>query len=75
VIWKIDAATPGVVRNFDEARTMVERDFRILEADRLLTELLVRLRKEAEVKIYEDRVTTDLGRRRSCGGIKGRQRV
>jgi len=62
VIWRIEDATPGVVRNFEEARSMVERDFRIVEADRLVSEMLARLRKEAKVKIFEERVTADLGR-------------
>ena len=62
VIWRIDDAKPGVVRNFEEAREMVERDYRILEADRMVTELLEKLRKEAGVKIYEERMTADLGK-------------
>jgi len=62
VIWRIEDATPGVVRNFEEARSMVERDFRITEADRLVSEMLAKLRKEAKVRIFEERVTADLGR-------------
>jgi hypothetical protein len=41
---------------------MVERDYRIAEADRMLRAKLDALRTAAHVKIYEDRVTASLGR-------------
>jgi parvulin-like peptidyl-prolyl isomerase len=62
VIWRIDTATAGVKRTFEQARDMVERDYRILEADRILKEKLAALRQAAHVKIFEDRVTLDLGK-------------
>jgi len=61
VLWRIDAKTPGLKRNFEQAREMLERDYRINEAERLLGEKLAKLRKEAKVKLYPERVTADLG--------------
>ena len=61
VIWRIDAKTPGMKRTFDQARDMVERDYKVLEAERILEEKLVGLRKEAHVKMYPERITADLG--------------
>ena len=61
VLWRIDSKTPGLKRSFEEARPMVERDFRVLEADRLLDERLAKLRKEAHVKLYPEHVTEKLG--------------
>jgi hypothetical protein len=62
VIWRVDSSTPAVKRTFEQARSMVERDYRILEADRILTAKLIALRQAAHVKIFEDRVTLDLGK-------------
>jgi hypothetical protein len=62
VIWRVDAATPPVKRDFTQARSMVERDFRTIESDRLLRARLDQLRKEAKVKLYPERITPDLGR-------------
>jgi parvulin-like peptidyl-prolyl isomerase len=61
VLWRIDAKTPGLKRSFEEARSMVERDYRVLEADRLLDVRLAKLKKEAHVKLYPERVTEKLG--------------
>ncbi len=62
VIFRIEAATPGVKRNFADARWMVERDFRIVEADRLLTEYLKAEKARRHVRYFEDRITPQLGR-------------
>ena len=61
VLWRIEAKTPGLKRSFEQAREMVERDYRILEAERLLGEKLTKLRKQAKVELYPERVTADLG--------------
>jgi peptidyl-prolyl cis-trans isomerase C len=61
VLWRIDAKTPGLKRSFEEARSMVERDYRVLEADRLLDVRLAKLKKEAHVKLYPERITEKLG--------------
>jgi hypothetical protein len=61
VVWLIEGKTPGVIRTLDQAREWVERDYRIVEGDRILRELLAGLRTEAHAKIFEDRVTEDLG--------------
>jgi hypothetical protein len=61
VLWRIDGKTPGLKRSFADARPMLERDFKILEADRLLQLRLEQLRKEAHVKLYPERVTPRLG--------------
>ena len=61
VLWRIDAKTPAVKRSFEDARDLLERDFRVLEGERLLNERLAKLRKEAHVKMYLDRVTATLG--------------
>ncbi len=62
VIWRIDARTPGVTRSFEQARTMVERDYRITEADRRLSARLAALRRGAHVRLFPERVTVDLGK-------------
>jgi len=62
VIWRIDASTPAVTRSYEGAKDMVERDYRVVEADRILRAKLDGLRAAAHVKLYEDRVTTTLGR-------------
>lgn len=61
VLWRIESKTPGLKRTFEQAREMLERDYRINEAERLLGEKLVRLRKEAKVELHPERVTADLG--------------
>jgi len=61
VIWRIDAATPGLKRTFEQARPMLERDFRILEADRILAGRLEVMRKAAHVRFYPERLTATLG--------------
>lgn len=61
VLWRIDGKSPGLKRTFEQAREMVERDFRITEADRLLNVRLAKLRKEAHVKLFPERVTVKLG--------------
>lgn len=61
-LWRIEAARPGVKRTFEDARWMVERDYKILEADRLLTAWLDGLKKSLHVEYYDDRITPMLGR-------------
>jgi len=61
VIWRVDAAAPAVNRTFEQARDMVDRDYRILEAEKLLTAKLAKLRAKAQVKVYAERMTADLG--------------
>ncbi len=67
VIWRVEKRTPGKVRTFEEAREWVDRDYRIVEADRMLAADLVEMRKRYGVKVYEDRVTDALG----AGGAWG----
>ena len=62
VIWKVEAMKPGVVRTLDEAREWVVRDYKAVEGEKVLTELLAGLREKAKAKIYLDRVTLELGR-------------
>jgi len=62
VIWRIDTSTPALKRSFEAARTMVERDYRTVESDRILRARLDGLRTAAHVKLFEDRVTLDLGK-------------
>ena len=62
VIWRIDASTPALKRSYEAAKTMIERDYRTLESDRILRERLDALRSAAHVRIFEDRVTLDLGK-------------
>ncbi|MEP7027709.1 MAG: peptidylprolyl isomerase [Candidatus Eisenbacteria bacterium] len=61
VIWRIDSATPGQKRTFEQARPMLERDFRVLEADRILTARLEKIQKAAHVRMFPERLTTQLG--------------
>jgi parvulin-like peptidyl-prolyl isomerase len=61
-LWRIESARPGVKRSFEDARWMVERDYKILEADRLLTAWLDGLKKSLHVEYYDDRITPTLGR-------------
>jgi hypothetical protein len=61
VLWRIDAKTAGLRRTFEQARDMLERDYKTLEAERILQSKLAELRKEAKVKLYPERVTADLG--------------
>jgi parvulin-like peptidyl-prolyl isomerase len=61
VIWRIDAADPGIERTFAEARSMVERDYRIMESDRMLQRKLAALRAKAHAKVYKERVSPNLG--------------
>lgn len=61
VLWRIDGKSPGLKRSFEQAREMVERDFRIQEADRLLDIRLAKLRKNARVRMFPERVTSTLG--------------
>ena len=42
-------------------REWVDRDYRILEGERVLEERLAELRKKAKAKIFAERVTRDLG--------------
>jgi hypothetical protein len=62
VLWRIDAKTPAIKRSFEDAHDLLERDFRVIEAERILNERLVKLRKEMHVKLYAERVTADLGK-------------
>ena len=62
VIWRVDASTPALKRSYEAAKTMIERDYRTLESDRILRERLDALRSAAHVRIFEDRVTLDLGK-------------
>jgi hypothetical protein len=61
VIWRVDSALPGVERTFEAAEALVERDYRVIEADKALRAKLDELRKKAHVQIYEDRMTAQLG--------------
>ncbi len=61
VIWKINRHDPGRKRTFEEAREWVDRDYRIVESDRLLEEHLEKLRKQAKVQVFDERVTPELG--------------
>jgi parvulin-like peptidyl-prolyl isomerase len=61
VIWRVDRQIPGKVRTLAEAREWVERDFRVIEGERILEAHLAELRKKANARIYEERVTAELG--------------
>jgi hypothetical protein len=67
VIWRVDRHDAGKKRTFEEAREWVERDYRIVESDRMLAEHLVQLRKQAHVRYFDERVTETLG----AGGAWG----
>lgn len=61
VLWKIEASSPEVRRTFEQAHEMVERDWRIVESERLLTERLAAMRKAAKVKTFPERVDAAIG--------------
>jgi hypothetical protein len=67
VVWRVDARHPAVKRSYEDAATMVERDWRIVESERMLNQLLDRLRREAHVQVYRDHIAPDLG----GAGIEG----
>lgn len=62
VLWRIETKNPGKKRTLAEAREWVERDLRTIEGERLLQVHLAELRKKANVRMYPERVTTELGR-------------
>jgi len=61
VLWKIDAGEPEVRRSFEEARAMVERDYRTIESERLISEKLAELRKLAKVRFFPERLDAAVG--------------
>lgn len=61
VIWKIEGRKPGVERTFEQAREWVERDYKAIEGEKILGEVLEGMREKAKAKIYLERVTLDLG--------------
>jgi len=61
VVWKVEASAPGMKRTFAQAREMVERDYRIVEADRMLTDYLAAEKARRHLVLYNDRVTPTLG--------------
>lgn len=67
VIWKTEAMSPGTIRTLDQAREWVERDYRIIEGERILEEHLARLRKQAKVRLFDERITAELGAGGSWG--------
>jgi hypothetical protein len=61
IIWRIDRSYPGLKRTFDLARDWVVRDYRIVEGERILKEILAQLRESAHVQLFADRITPYLG--------------
>jgi peptidyl-prolyl cis-trans isomerase C len=60
VLWKIEVNEPEVKRTFEEARAMVERDYRTMESERLLKAKLADLRSRAKVRLFPERIDAAL---------------
>ena len=67
VLWKIDDKTPEVRRSFEEARSMVDRDYRTIEGERILAARLEAMRKAAHVRTFPERIDAALAE----GGVWG----
>lgn len=61
VLWRIDRASPALKRTYELARDWVVRDYRTAESERILKEQLVELRRQANVRVFDERVTATLG--------------
>ncbi len=61
VLWKIEKKEPEIRRAYEEARPMVERDWRISESERLLVARLAALREAAHVQMFPERVDAAIG--------------
>ncbi|MEO6462692.1 MAG: peptidyl-prolyl cis-trans isomerase [Candidatus Eisenbacteria bacterium] len=62
VLWRIETKNPGKKRTLAEAREWAERDLKTIEGEKLLQAHLAELRKKANVRLYPDRITDELGR-------------